>query len=242
MDAVADDLRSKPWGSGMSMLLVGVVVAASQVLAGVTAVWLADLPPSELQDATRLLANGTFLAYAAAIGAPLSVVFVCVAIWFRHGPRVRDYLALRPASAQALLAGLAATALLTTLDYTVNVWLGRPIPDFVANSYRSAANPLLLWLAFVLLAPISEEVAFRGFLFAGLADSTGKAILITAATFTSLHLGQYGPWDLAVLFVFGVLLGAARSRSGSLYVPVAMHMLMNLAALLGTAAHFRSAP
>jgi len=241
MQRVFRPLSTTPWGPGASLVLAGFAVGVSQAVAGVSAAWLADLPTRELQDTATLLANGRFLAFAAAISAPLSLLFVAASIWLRHGPPLRAYLALRPVPRRMLLRALLATAALMILEQAANAWLDRPVPPFVANAYRTGADLVLLWLAFVVLAPIAEEVAFRGFLFAGLADAPAKAVLLTAATFTSLHLGQYGPWELGFLFAFGVLLGVARARSGSLYPPIAMHMLMNLAALLATAAIFHAA-
>ena len=48
--------------------------------------------------------------------------------------------------------------------------------------------------------------------------------------FTLLHAGQYPGILLGMLFAFSLLLGLARERSGSLYVPVALHALNNLIA------------
>jgi membrane protease YdiL (CAAX protease family) len=227
---------SEPWGSGTSLVLAGFAVGVSQAVAGVIAAWLADVPAHELQDTASLLANGRFLAYAATISAPLSLLLVAASVWLRNGPRLAEYLALRPVPWRTLLRALLVTAALMLVEQGVNAWLDRPVPPFVANAYRSGADLAVLWISFVLLAPISEEVAFRGFLFAGFGDAPAKAVLVTAVTFTSLHLGQYGPWELAFLFAFGVLLGVARARTASLYPPIAMHMCMNLTALLATAA------
>jgi membrane protease YdiL (CAAX protease family) len=140
-------------------------------------------------------------------------------------------------SATLASAGIAALGLVV-VEHAVNASLGRPIPAFVADTYGSADDRVLLWLAIVVLAPISEEVVFRGFLLTGLLPSwrTVTAVLVTAAIFTTLHASQYAPWDLVFLFVFGVALGVGRVRTGSLYVPIAMHATMNLAALLGMAA------
>lgn len=233
--------ESSPWGPGMSLWLAGVAILVSQVAGGVGAAALADLPPSAMQDIEHVLANGTFLALAAAVGAPLLVGLVLLAIALRHGPSVRAYLALHAVGWRTLASASLAALVLVIIEHAVNVWLGRPIPAFVADTYSSAGNPMLLWLAIVVLAPISEEVAFRGFLLTGLLPSwrASTAVLLTAAIFTGLHGKQYAAWDLGFLFIFGVALGIGRVRTGSLYVPIAMHATMNLAAMLGTAAHAR---
>jgi hypothetical protein len=225
----------------MCLWLGAVAILVSQVAGGIGAAALADLPPSATRDIQQVLANGTFLALAAAVGAPLMVGLVVLAIALRNGPSVRAYLALHRVSGRALATASLAALVLAMIEHGVNSWLGRPIPAFVADTYQSAANPALLWLAIVVLAPISEETVFRGFLLTGLLPSWGAAasVLVTAAIFTALHGGQYTAWDLAFLFCFGVALGVGRVRTGSLYVSIAMHATMNLAALLGTAAQAR---
>jgi hypothetical protein len=233
-------VETSPWGPSTSLWLAGIAIGIAQVVGGIGAAWLADLPPGELQDVHQVLANGTFLALASAVGAPLMIGLVVLAIRLRNGPTVAAYLALRRVSWRTLVLASLTALVLTTVEHGVNVWLGRPVPAFVTDTYRSAANPLLLWLAIVVFAPISEEVVFRGFLLTGLLTSwrVGTAVLLTAAIFTSLHLGQYAASDLAFLLLFGLALGVGRVRTGSLLVPIVMHATMNLAALVGTAARF----
>ncbi len=229
-----------PWGTAATLTLGLVAISAAQLFGGVAAAWLLDLTPSELQDPVRLIGNGAFLATMSAVGAPIALGAVALFVWLRHGPSLRDYLGLHLPTPRALAAGVGFTLALTSLEHGVHVALGRPIPEFVANSYRSGADSALLWLAFVVLAPIAEEIVFRGFLLAGLVASyrTGIAVAVTALAFAALHLGQYGALDLAFLAVFGAALALARLRTGSIFVPITMHATMNLVALLGTAAYF----
>jgi membrane protease YdiL (CAAX protease family) len=46
---------------------------------------------------------------------------------------------------------------------------------------------------------------------------------------------QYGWFEIISIFFIGILLGIAKIKTKSLYVPIAMHMLMNLAASVGMA-------
>lgn len=81
-------------------------------------------------------------------------------------------------------------------------------------------------------APLFEEAFFRGFLFSGLARSklgpTGT-IIVTAALWAVIHF-QYGAYEVAQIFVLGLLLGVARHRTNSLIVPFVIHAAINLAA------------
>jgi membrane protease YdiL (CAAX protease family) len=81
-----------------------------------------------------------------------------------------------------------------------------------------------------ILGPIAEELMVRGFFFFVLSRSrVGPigAIVICAAGWAAAH--YHYDWKTVVLvFLDGVILGAARYRTRSLYVPVAMHIIGNL--------------
>lgn len=85
-------------------------------------------------------------------------------------------------------------------------------------------------LAIGFLGPIAEELGFRGLLMAWLRRTrvgVVGAIVITAALWSVIHL-QYTPLLLLLIFVDGIVLGLARQFSGSLWLPVAMHIGGNL--------------
>lgn len=94
----------------------------------------------------------------------------------------------------------------------------------------------------VLVAPVVEEIVFRGFLFAALEriHGAGFALAATSAAFALVHGGQYGwQWQrLAILFWVGLALGAVRARTGSTKAAALVHAAYNglLFALVGAAA------
>ncbi|MBK7940995.1 MAG: CPBP family intramembrane metalloprotease [Flavobacteriales bacterium] len=53
---------------------------------------------------------------------------------------------------------------------------------------------------------------------------------LSAGTFTLMHM-QYPAPILLLVLMLGVVLGYARSRTGSIWVPVGLHMLNNLVSL-----------
>jgi len=75
---------------------------------------------------------------------------------------------------------------------------------------------------------VLEELAFRGFLFFRLSPHTGPlaAILILSVVWAALHY-RYGFASVALMAVDGLCLGMARWRSGSLLLPMTMHMIGN---------------
>lgn len=112
---------------------------------------------------------------------------------------------------------------------------GIPRPQDPVGALASGGLSLpmmaLLALDVVVLAPIAEELLFRGFLLPRLAARLHPttALLATAVLFAALHT-HYGVQAL-VLIVHGMVLGWARLRTGGLAAPVALHMMVNAVAL-----------
>lgn len=90
-----------------------------------------------------------------------------------------------------------------------------------------------VWIGVVVLvviAPLSEEVLFRGYLYGGLAQSAigpVGAILVTSSIWAVAHL-QYTWLIIAVIFMYGVVFGIMRWKSGSLWPPIVAHCVVNL--------------
>lgn len=91
----------------------------------------------------------------------------------------------------------------------------------------------VVWAVVVLvvLAPVGEELAFRGLVFPGLARSLGltEAYAITAFAFGILHLAVP---SLVTHVPLGLYFCWLRHRSGSLWPPLLAHALHNLGVLL----------
>jgi membrane protease YdiL (CAAX protease family) len=81
-------------------------------------------------------------------------------------------------------------------------------------------------LAAVLVAPICEEIFFRGFLLMGLRNSmpTWLAILLTSLVFAVAHLS---PGSFVLLFILAIILGILRVTTNSLWPGIILHALNN---------------
>jgi hypothetical protein len=92
------------------------------------------------------------------------------------------------------------------------------------------SSPWLLMLAGVIVAPLVEELFFRGFVFAGLRLRYGwpKAAAISSALFALLHLQ---PLAILPIFLLGFIFAFLYQRSRSLWPAILMHVLMNALAL-----------
>jgi membrane protease YdiL (CAAX protease family) len=114
-------------------------------------------------------------------------------------------------------------------------WFGsrganNPIQQMVEGSRLGTTGTLLVLLDTVLLAPIGEELLFRGFLLPRLMVQKGPvwAVGVSAAVFALLH-PQYGLY-MPLMLVYGVVLGWARVRTGGLAASIGLHMTINAVA------------
>ena len=89
---------------------------------------------------------------------------------------------------------------------------------------------LIRVLAIGILGPVAEEVIARGTAFNVLRRKRigpYGAILLIAIVWALLHL-RYDPGTIALIAMDGVIFGLARHQSGSLWVPIAMHVSGNI--------------
>jgi membrane protease YdiL (CAAX protease family) len=106
----------------------------------------------------------------------------------------------------------------------------------IANLVQQSGWPLAI-ATIGIVGPIAEEVWLRGFLLPALAKSRlgfWGAGLLTCTLFAALHAAQYALVLLVPLFVVGIVLTWALGLTGSLWVPIAIHMANNLFGLLWT--------
>ena len=177
----------------------------------------------------QMAAAGLFIGSAAYLAASLAVVIM--ARW-RAGVLWRGLLGWTSFSASRgfwllLLAAvayqMAAGALVRHIHPEAKNWL--ILPD----------GPLGLAGAFVLvaiLAPIAEELLFRGWLFTALRWRFGfrPALWVTAVLFALAHWESSHLYALAIL-PMGLLLGFLRERTGSTQATILFHGLYNFAGL-----------
>ena len=90
----------------------------------------------------------------------------------------------------------------------------------VSELLRHTQTALLLGVTAIAVAPLVEEVVFRGFIFPVLERRWGPvaAVLLTAAMFTSLHVTQLsGSWmAVSLILLVGLVLSLVRALTGAL--------------------------
>jgi membrane protease YdiL (CAAX protease family) len=128
----------------------------------------------------------------------------------------------------------------STAEWAITVFV--PIeadPDWLTWMEQLSLGEELIIL--VLLAPVSEELFFRGAMFAALLRRWGiwTAALMPSLTWGLSHV-QYEWWTVASITGSGVLLAMVRWKSGSLYLPMGLHATWNLLVTLNNSGLFGS--
>jgi membrane protease YdiL (CAAX protease family) len=98
--------------------------------------------------------------------------------------------------------------------------------DVGFNSVYSSADRIITFIALVIVAPITEELIFRGFLYGRLRTklSAVPAIILVSLLFGVLH----GQWNVGIVVgVMSIFMCIARELTGTIYAGILMHMIRN---------------
>ena len=114
-----------------------------------------------------------------------------------------------------------------------------PLINLFPDSYMNDVNDIVLnggglgMLMVVIMAPLFEEMLFRGIIQGGASHEYGpvKAILVSSAIFGLIHLV---PQQVINAFLCGLILGYIYYRTGSLIPVIAIHLLNNAFAYIAT--------
>ncbi|WP_323845665.1 type II CAAX endopeptidase family protein [Microbulbifer magnicolonia] len=140
-----------------------------------------------------------------------------------------DTLAVRPFALKFLWRWVALLLVFLFAQIFVVRLLGIGQGEFM--EMLAGIRHLPLALVIVMAAPLLEELVFRGYLFSAWRRTRlgfSGTLLLTSALFTLLHWGQYHWVQLGSIFVLALILGLAREKSGSVLLPMLLHLLNNL--------------
>lgn len=133
--------------------------------------------------------------------------------------------ALRAGLGWGLVAWLGATVASAGVVVILEE-LGLAIEPQAAEQALEVVDPWLAVLTIVILAPIAEELFFRGVVFnAWLREGGPKlAYLGSAALFAVIHVSLVA---VVPIFLLGLALAWVYRRTGNLLAPIAMHAVVN---------------
>lgn len=119
----------------------------------------------------------------------------------------------------SVLLGYVAMTLIPAFDI-------REAQNVGFENLTSNLDLLVAFIALVVMAPIAEELLFRGYLFAKLRRflSFWTTALLVSLLFGALH----GQWNVGLdTFVMSMVLVFVREKTGTVWVPILVHMIKN---------------
>src|SRR4030042_5734384 len=245
----SDDIGAKPWGFWTTLGFSAIIFAlfsALQILIATAFVSLAEAehPEFDLEVyANSLSSNGFCIAIMVVVSGlictPLTLLFTNL----RKNISVKNYIDFKEPLKGEWVQWLLILAAFLFLSDGISLLLHYPIvPPFMVDAYKTASSLPALLFAIVVVAPIFEEIFFRGFLFQGIRYSRlGPigAIGITSLLWAVIHL-QYDIYGMATVFALGLLFGIARLKTDSIHLLMVMHSFVGLVATMETVFYVRS--
>ena len=212
-------------GPNVVVLMLLVLVLASLITA-----------PFGADAAALLMGEGELTFLGAAVLLIATQVSMLLVSWL---------LVFRPGALEALpsLPGRdPARALLTGFGWGILAWLGATLVSAgvvwllesigfdaepqAAEQAIALVDPWLVVVAVVILAPIAEEIFFRGVVFNAWLREGGPrwAFFGSSALWALIHLSVVA---LVPIFLLGLALAWIYRRTGNLLAPIAMHATVN---------------
>lgn len=222
------DMGWSPW-TAAAALIGGLVLAAVLGL-------IVDLPAT-LLFGVSITKDHTPPGIELADTIVQDVAFVLAAVYSAHigGRAVRAWqLGLRPPGVGWRRAGGLIVLLLVAFIVLSAIWAAvfKPEEEELLKQLGANETTSLLLLSAALtcvVAPICEELLFRGYVFTALRSwrGTWPAAVITGLVFGAVHAGSAPAIDLVPLAGLGFGLCLLYRFSGSLYPCIAAHSLNN---------------
>lgn len=212
---------------GLMTIWVFCSVVASQLLLGFLMVWLLGA-----ETLSQPIWSGVYsvLSYTLAL---VLIVFVPPRIKAKWQTS-REQLGLNGTPTWTDI-GLAPVGFIVgTVFAIVLAWVFSFFPWFNAEEvqdvgfsiYMNGGEKILAFLVLVVLAPVREELIFRGWLYGRLRARLNMpvAIIITSLLFAIMHF----QWNVGVnVFALSVVLCGLREITGTIYAGILTHMIKN---------------
>jgi membrane protease YdiL (CAAX protease family) len=244
LSSSSNGMKVKPWGFWATLgfsAIIFAVFSALQILVASAFISQAKIqnPKLDLEVyAKSLPSNGLCIAIMVIVSG---LICIPLTLWFaklRKNISVKDYIGFRDPLTREWVQWLLILGAFLFLSDAVTFLLHRPIvPPVMVDAYKTASFLPALLFAIVIVAPIFEEIFFRGFFFQGIRYSRlGPigAIGITSLIWAVIHV-QYDLYGIATVFALGILYGIARFKTDSIHLLMVMHSLASLVATVETA-------
>ena len=209
----------------------GIVIASlfSAFFAGAVVLGIGLSNPEEPQKIY------TFISFIIGQGFMLVPLF-----WFLRSRKepIAERLRIRFVSSDVIISTIYLSfgiiILSDELDRIIQIFL--PAPEYILDlngllQPESIVGFFLLFIAVVIIAPLGEELLFRGFLQQILEKhwkDVTRAVLVTALFFAMIHMNPY--WFVQI-YILGILLGFLAWKTKSVLPPLILHGINNAMAM-----------
>jgi len=180
-----------------------------------------------------------FFSYFALFIAQIFLVVPIVIFLRRNQMSLLENFRLNVITKRTVLLSMLLSFGTVMISSEINIIIDKivPIPQSFLNletllSPESSVSMLLIFTTIVLIAPIGEEMVFRGFLQQYLEDYWGditRAILATSLFFAFIHFNPY--WAIQI-YIMGLLLGYLSWKTKSIYPSIIVHVAINGTSML----------
>lgn len=212
-----------------------------QLVAGVAALTAAIAMDSSGRDPMMVAQDMKVFALPMIWSLVVTEIFLLLLLWLylRKGDRAGAIGLDRWSQLPLLRTVLIAVALIAGglafnwaySEYVVpDIAVQEELRKLFAAIPDTPANTVLLFAAVAVIAPLLEELLFRGLLQKSLSHKMPiwAAIAISALVFGVMHMDFYA---MPVLVMMGAIFGVIYHLTGSLRVTILLHMINNAAAL-----------
>lgn len=165
--------------------------------------------------------------------------FILTLLWLKRKNRLnisKDMLLLKKFSvSRFIIIAITTVGMLLCIvrinEIVLNIF---PVPKFIEELFSSqlgGTSETLIFVRIVIVAPIIEEVIFRGIILRGFLSnySERKAIFLSALIFAIIH---FNIWQFPSAFCVGIFAGWIFSKTRSISTCILIHSLYNGSSLL----------
>ncbi len=235
--------KPRVWGGwatfGFGFVIIIVTAVVQGIIGVIIGVGLVVTQTIDIDDLSNLLEYfqeylGLIVAISTIANGIIGTALILLIIKTRRGLGFREYLGFNRFSGRWLLLAILILVIFLGLSYVVETYTGYGEPgEDTLDLFATDLWPALVWFAVCVAAPFYEEIWIRGFMQIGFVHSRVGligALIIPSAFWAAQHI-QYQIFGIGVIFVFGLVLGFVRHKSGSIWPPIIMHAINNAVAL-----------
>lgn len=243
-----DTARQVPWGPRSAVTMTVAIYFAAQIAVGILLSIYAGVRHLNIDEVTSQTDNSALGQFVLVF--LVETITLVLLFWFlkRRKATLADIAIRRTPKWKDALYALTGFAIYFPAYIVVVQVVQALVPNLNVNQkqelgFQSTTSGGMLWLVFialVVLPPLTEELLIRGFLYSGLRRGYPKlkAMIITSVIFGIAHLqigsGNALLWIAAIdTFVLSIVLVELRERTGNLWASMGLHMIKNGLAFLG---------